>query len=488
MVSAMKKKVLIAGSAFVVLLAGLGVGGYQWLLGRFDKDAVIAQMEASWSCRAQLDSTQVKILSSPARLELHGLKLAPKDDQSALPASQRQALSPEKVLLSTELAVLEVELKDLVDGKINVKELHIGGVSVKTEVDEDGRSSLQALFKSPGAVDAPKAPATPTEQAVTGDAGTTTAKGVQVTELKTEPATKPEATTKEAKPKSVFRASDMKVAVRVDEASLERGSVEITNQKNASKIQLSDVNLKLKEIDVNAADLAAHNHCGFELAGGIRVENLEKKQQVADIKVNSKGTMEPFDVSTGEWMPDLNLEVTLAKGSLLGGMDLGDQLKKKDREKVAEYGLNLEGVLLGGALLEDAFVKVHQVRGKVIMKGETRLVFPQYEIILNDGSWVNASQDLHNVKARLVLNADLTAKKLEEVKKTLSERFGKDITEALFPLAVGTLIDSQNRLSLPFKSKGSLAKPDFGFDNIFGDLKDMVKDSAAGFLKGLLEK
>lgn len=187
-------------------------------------------------------------------------------------------------------------------------------------------------------------------------------------------------------------------------------------------------------------------------------------------------------------MPDLNLEVTLAKGSLLGGMDLGDQLKKKDREKIAEYGLNLEGVLLGGALLEDSLVKVHQVRGKVIMKGETRLVFPQYEIILNDGSWVNASQDLHNVKARLVLNADLTAKKLEEVKKTLSERFGKDITEALFPLAVGTLIDSQNRLSLPFKSKGSLAKPDFGFDNIFGDLKDMVKDSAAGFLKGLLEK
>lgn len=152
----MKKKVLIAGSAFVLLLAGLGVGGYQWLLGRFDKDAIIAQMEASWSCRAQLDSTQVKILSSPARLELHGLKLAPRDDQSALPASQRQALSPDRVLLSTELAVLEVELKDLVNGKINVKELHIGGVSVKTEVDEDGRSSLQALFKSPGTVDAPK--------------------------------------------------------------------------------------------------------------------------------------------------------------------------------------------------------------------------------------------------------------------------------------------------------------------------------------------
>lgn len=117
---------------------------------------------------------------------------------------------------------------------------------------------------------------------------------MQVTELKTEPAATPVAATKEAKPKSVFRASDMKVAVRVDEASLERGSVEITNQKNASKIQLSDVNLKLKEIDVNAADLAAHNHCGFELAGGIRVENLEKKQQVADIKVNSKGTMEPL--------------------------------------------------------------------------------------------------------------------------------------------------------------------------------------------------
>ncbi|HSJ01494.1 MAG TPA: hypothetical protein VK956_03535, partial [Verrucomicrobium sp.] len=289
-------------------------------------------------------------------------------------------------------------------------------------------------------------------------------------------------------PKSAFRASDMKVAVQVNEASLERGSMEILNQKSSSKIQLQNLNLVLKAIDVNPADLAAHNHCGFELAGAITFENLEKKLKLADINLQSKGSLEPFDVKTGEWMPDLNLEVTVAKGGLLGGMLMTDQLRKKDREKLEEYGLNLDGISLGGVLQEDAFVKVHQIRGKVIMKGDVRFVFPQYEIQLVDGSWVNASQDLHNVKGRLVLNADLTAKKLEEIRKSLADKFGADLTNTLFPTLAGTLLDSEKRLSLPFKSKGSLAKPDVGFDNIFADVKDLLKDSAAGFLKGLLQK
>ncbi|HSJ04205.1 MAG TPA: hypothetical protein VK956_17195, partial [Verrucomicrobium sp.] len=177
----MKKKVLIAGLGFIVILAGVGVGGYQWLLGRFDKASVVSQMEAAWNCRAQIDATDIQMLASPARLQIKGLQLAPKDDQIGLPLAQRQPLAAGKALLATESAVLEVELKDLINGTVNVKELHISGVSMRTEVDEEGRSSLQTLFKSP---EAAPTPPDASAQAVQAQVSETKATGVNVTEVK----------------------------------------------------------------------------------------------------------------------------------------------------------------------------------------------------------------------------------------------------------------------------------------------------------------
>ncbi len=145
----MKKKASFTLGGLVVVLGGLVIGGQAWLKGRFQKDAVVQQLEQQWNCRAELDSSTATFLSSPARVELNGLKLAPPDAESQKPPGQRAPLDPKAVLASIDHTELSVELWDLLHGQVNVKKLRFDGLGLKGEITDDGKSSLQALFSSP---------------------------------------------------------------------------------------------------------------------------------------------------------------------------------------------------------------------------------------------------------------------------------------------------------------------------------------------------
>ncbi|CAN5873078.1 hypothetical protein BH11VER1_BH11VER1_30190 [soil metagenome] len=478
----MKKKVLIfIASLFTLILAGL-VGGQAWLKGRFERDAIVEKLEAQWNCRIGLDATRVSLFSSPASVELQGLKFAMRDGEVGKPLAQRTPLDDKNVLIAANHVVLAVALEDLVRGRLNVSKLQISDLVANAEVDEEGVSTLQVLFKAPSKAAAKAGDAMLGEQTVTVGAGSVKATDISVRETTDKAQSVPETPGKN----TPFKADDMRLSLTVQEAGVKNATVEIVSRKNGIKITLEKVQFSLTGIDVIPTDLANHNRCGFSFEGGIRVEQKGQKAPICDFQLLGNGSLRPFEVSTGEWSPDLNLEVTVKKDGLIGGTLLAAQLDKKDLKKLNDYGLELGDIALGGVLQEDAITQVHHVRGKTFMKQDTRLVFPQYEITLLEKSWFNAQQDAHLVRAKLVVNQELSARLLEGAKKSLGAKYGENLAALGFGVLGTTLMDDQKRITLPFKSKGSLSKPDVDMDTLLNDVKDLLKDAGKSLLQGLL--
>src|ERR1700746_1637161 len=104
----MKKKVLVTLGSLLALLAVLAVGGHAWLKSWVTRSKLIAQMEAGWNCRADLASTSLSLVRSPALVEIRRLRLVPPDDEVAKPLASRAAINPTQVLLSAETIDLAV--------------------------------------------------------------------------------------------------------------------------------------------------------------------------------------------------------------------------------------------------------------------------------------------------------------------------------------------------------------------------------------------
>jgi len=495
----MKKTVLIVLASIVVLVLGAGFAGQAWLKGRFEKESLIAEMEAAWNCRAHLDSTTLTLGGSPAMVELHGLKLSPRDAEAGKPLGQRTPFPEQAALLSADRISLSMTLGDLVSRRINVKALHISGLNVRAEVSPEGVSNLDAMFDSPEdaakAAAAPTAPAVavtvPAEATLAVEPGTVDSAVVAAAPVE-QPVVKGKGGSAALKKKKVkvaedpLMASDLGMALEVEEASVEKGTVEIVDMGSATRTRLDGVSFALKGIDVNPGDLANHNRCGFEFSGTIKVDNPVNQVQGANFDVTGNGMLEPFEAQTGIWNPDLNLAVMIKKGGLLGGAPLAAQMKPKDLAKLKEFGLDLGTLALGGVLQEDASTEIHAVRSKLIVKKDTRLVFPDYEISLLSASWFNSPEDSHNTRGRLVASAELTNKLLGSAQTTLSERLGESLASIAIATVTATLLDEQKRLVLPFKSKGSLSKPEVGLDTALSGATDSLKDAGRDLLKGLL--
>jgi len=493
----MKKKALYILGSIVVVLGGLLFGGQAWLKGRFQKDALVQQIESEWNCRAELDSSTISLFSSPAKVELKGLRMAPRDGEVEKALARRAPLDPKTVEASIDHTELSVELWDLIHGKVNIKKLRFEGLGLRGEVDDDGKSSLRTLFSSPDKTPRVVKVGPEKDQNLTVTAGDAHIKGVKVEDAEDKkpkkedkdkgepekPEKKAEAkVAKEEKKGEPFKAGNMPVSLQVDEAGIYNGRVEISDRGHGTHTVMDRLRFELKDVDVNPADLAGHNLCKLAFDGVVKLTKDDSAASAANFDLNGTGKVKPFDAD-GELNPDLTLEVMLHKGSQLGGATIKESLRKKDAEKLNEYGIDLSDIALGGVLGEDVTTEVHTFNGKVIVKKDTKLVFPQYQITILEDSWFNSRADIHKVRAELVVAPELSARIWDLVKQKLTEKY----TSIAADLADGLLkpvLFKEGRLVIPFRSSGSLSKPEPNFDNFLGEITDFFKDIKTKLLFG----
>lgn len=501
----MKKHLLRALVVLLVLLAGGLVALQVWLSSQISRDRLVAEMEKGWNCRAELAASKVGIFRAPARVELAGLRLAPRDTEAGKRLPDRAPLDPSLALLTAGRIELAVSLTDFLWRRASIRRLHIDGFTLRDERGDDEDTLLDILFSHPDdwawEEDAPAGPpparkpaakpgAACEDEPCAGEAApappaapqaASSAGDIEKPKLRRKKRTKP----RDHKP---FKASDLKIALGAEEASVEHARIDLIDRPRRTHTVFDNVRLVLRNLDVAPDDLRNHNRCDLELAAEIKIDDQGAGRPLVNCALGGSGYIRPFDAETGLWNTDLTVALTVRRGSLLGGTLIQEQMREKDAAKLREYGIDLGTVALGGILGQDATTKVHYGNGKLIVKQDTRLVFPQYEIAVMDGSWFHGKADLHIVRGELVVGAELSATILAQAQKLLAEKYGETLAVLAIKAVQAVLMDDDKRMIIKFKSKGKVSKPEVTWDNPLNDLKDLLKSAGTSVLESLLGK
>lgn len=474
--SALKKIILIGGGLCAVGAAS--VGGLRFWLGKsLSKESLVSQMEKAWNCRAQIDDVKLVLAASPARLEITGCRIWLRDEEVGKPLGQRVAREPGPISIGT--AVLEVKLEDLISKRLNVQQLTLSDVSVREDVDKEGNSSLGQIFEKPTATKMAASATAPTAAPEV----VATPESAPPTEAQPAPEMAPMQEAETVAP--TVQAPELGFAIRVDRASLQRAMFFINNRKNTTTTTLTDLSFSISEIDIDPADLAHHNSLKLLLdtqcvvRDHVTIAGEHKPVNLAELRLHGEGRVRPLDPATGLWSAATDLQVSLLKDSMLGGyMKLGD-LDSKDLKKLDDYGLDLREISLGGALLEDAHIRVHFENDSIELMEDSKFVMVDYELAMGKGTWLTPPEDQHEFNLRISAGP-----KLQEQITGGLVKFGLGAEQA------GSLIkglsDEKGRFYIDFVSSGKLSKPKVKPDTQ-RLLNRLIQGAGAGLLDGLLK-
>lgn len=452
------KKLLLALLVLGMLCGGLLFAGHGWLKNRFERDTLVAEIEKAWSCRVTMDSSHLNLFHFPAEVQIKELRLYPRDEQVKKSYAERTEIDPALSLVSVKAATLQMTLMDLIQKTAAIEKILLEDVNLVVNIDKKGRNKLAELFKKPRPDVVP------------------------------EPAPQPKPEDQPKKEKPPLHAKDLFLAWRVKEASMVRLTAKIENQQAKKDIEIRDLHLNLRDINIDPNDLAHHNHCSFDLKADFNVHDQREDRQVGDVKLTGSGSLKPFNADTGFADPFYEFSLKVEKDSLVGGAPLMEQLNKKDREKLEKYNIDLAGLTLGGKLKEDALFQLKGHGARVAFANPLKMSFPQYDIQVLQESWWDSAADDHEIKLVLVGDAELTKTILNQAEKALEETLGGNLAAIAKATVQGTLMNEEGRLVLPLKSQKRLSKPDVRLDNALGDIQDTLKDAGRSFLRSLLQE
>jgi len=452
------RRILIAFIVLAVLLFGAGWMAMNRLL---TKEALISQMESSLNCKVTMDHFEASAFSFPASLRIKKLNLLPTE-----PTAVSTGISVEEL-------VLQLSLLDLIQRRITIEKLHISGVYVRDEITKEGRSPLAEMFGKPSATELVTAGASDTAQPVTE---------VSHPELPAPLTTVPAA----SEPVEIKETKS--VSVNIKEALLDRTLIHIVDRKARNKRDIHDLRLRVYDVDIDPANLAHHNKCSIEISG--RTEVIGRKKvgeenvdaQFLNIPFSGKGSIRPFDPATGLLEPSADLEVVLAKDSLLGGhMTIGEAAGKdkslKDMEKY--LGLDLSALPIGGALQQELLAKFKVAGARVEWLNDTKLVFADYSIMMKQGSWSDSREDDSRMAIQFIPSDAITKKLFAGITERYGDGVADAVKKALELPAGGAGID--------FILTGPLAKPSVSVaPETMQRVINAVAGNSADLLKGLL--
>lgn len=474
-------RILIFAVLGIGLLVGVALGGASWwVMRRLGPEVWIEQAESAWNCRAQIDDAQLSLFTRPASLTFKNLSLAPRDAEVAKPYAERIRLADGAAPIHIPEAVMEVTLEDLLDRRLNIHHLRFVRPVVREGRDEQGHSSLEEMFRRPGSnEEAPvPPPLTPVTQAPPPNAAVPPAA----------PDTVPRAIPVDsAPPASVAEALAVKpeedkprFIVRIEAAEIIDGQFHVTSDDTT--IDIRDLDFSVTDLDITQ-NSRSHATLNLEVSvvGNAKIQGVKQRAEMAHVRLSGTGDIQPIDAKTGEWNPLTLLKLKLAKDSLLGGhVTMGDAAGK-DMRKLQEYGVDLTPLPLGGRLLEDTIVDGAFKDGQFSLLAATRFGFPDYEVVIEPGSWIHASKDVHDVRFRLTCSPALQQRLETGVAQAkLGESIARGVTQAL--------ADERGRMTFDMESTGPLSDPEIkpSLDRL---LRNLLQGRGLGdLLKGLFKK
>lgn len=484
---------LLIAAVVVGVLGAIGAGVASWYyMRKLGPDFWVGLIEENTNCRAEISSAQLSLLTRPSTLKLKDVRLAPRDAEVEKPYTERAAMAKATAPIFIPEITLEVKLEDLINRRLFIQHLSIVRPDVRESQDENGHSSLERLFSKHGAdLSSTAVPMTaqplPPQRYTETTPPPASSLPPPLPQPPLPPRTQalPPAPPPSAAADSSTSADSSAFAVSIASAEIQKGHFNNVNRGTSTEIQ--NLDFRVSGIDLNSLGTEKPRQMHVDLAteisvtGMARIGGVKKPAELARLMLTGTGDVSPIDLSTGAWNPTSVLRLTLAKGSVLGGhMTLGDAAGKEIK-KLQEYGVDLSPLPIGGALQEDAIVQGTFGKNRFTLGAPVRFVFPEYEVAIEAGSWVNGPEDDHHLRFHLSCGPALQ-QRLESgiAQAKLGDSIARAVTKALS--------DDHGRMTFDMVSNGPLSEPKVkpSLDRL---LKNLIKGEGLNdLLKGLFKK
>lgn len=486
-------------SRIILILLGLGLllavaaplGGVWWLRQYVNKERLTLETEKNINARVELDEVSLSVFSWPPSLRLSGIKIGPRDQYAGTPIAARPPMQHAPVKI--EMAYMELQSDGLWRRQFYPRVLRLIGVDVVENISPQEGSSLQRLFQPPpekleqlqqDAVDVPRAipiQAAPPVAAVPA------------------PAAPPPALTTPPVPRQSAEAAPQPSPERLSlqEISIEQGHFQITNQGVDSQFNadISNFSFALTGIDIDPADLTAHNRLHARLAAKVVVDGVAqiggqpRQVRFADMTLHGEGDVNPVDPTTRLWSPAADLNLIIDRGSSIGGNMTIGETAGQHLDKLLKYGIDLSAVRIGGVLAQDVHAHILYREQSMRFLDDAQFALPDYEYTIKRDSWMDFAKDQQGLLTRLSCG--------DAMKHSLMQGIAsRGINRTLSQLAVEALSDSRGRLTFDLTISGSLSHPEvkpdiqIKLENLLGnDIEDKAKGLLNTFkgLKGLFK-
>jgi len=446
----------------------------QWLVSRMlQPEALVARIEASLNCRAEVTSASANLWSLPATVQLEGLKLAPRDadaDQAKL-LSERQPLDPKASIFAIQSAKLEMNPWALLRGQLNVRSLVVQVVNLNSDTPLSGVNTLNQMMAKPAIVAGKPNPAL-------------------IPDPTSGPGTDPAQPANEPKPLNGRR---LPVAAIIDSARIEHVRLDFKNEKRKELIRLEDASWNLKQFALDPGNLAKSNQAAFDFDGQFLLvakrktteKNpetgkflLEKYEQL-NLGLHVDASTALFDPKSGLLGP-LPFNVTIAKDSIIEDLPALLKIGKK-MGKWEKYGLILPPLPNRVKIGEASTVTMNYTQPRLLIDSDFSLILEGYEIILHRGSWMDYAANTCELNLNFLGSPAISQKALSGFTKKLKDKLGDTLGGTLGDKVISLfkkegLILPDGRLSVPMGLTGELTEPEVD-DRITPILENAVLES-----------
>ncbi|WP_395745327.1 hypothetical protein [Prosthecobacter sp.] len=479
----------------LLILFGLGLlvavaaplAGVWWLRRYVSRERLTLETEKNINARVQLDEVSLSIFSWPPSLRLSGLKIGPRDQYAGTPVEARPPMQHAPVKI--EMAYLELMPEGLWNRHFYPRVLRIIGLDMTEVISPQEGSSLQRLFQPP-----------PEKLALMqmqdgGPPGVPPQSAPPPTAVPAPGAPPPALTTPPVSPPNEPKSGPERLALQ--EISIEQAHFRITNQGVDSQFNadISNFSFALTDIDIDPADLTAHNRLHARLAAKVVVDGVAqiggqpRQVRFADMVMHGEGDVNPVDPATLLWSPAADLKLVVDHGSSIGGNMTIGETAGQHLDKLMKYGIDLSAIRIGGMLAQDVNVHILYREQSMRFLEDAQFALPDYEYTIKRDSWMDFAKDQQGLLTRLSCGEALK----QSVMQGIASR---GINRTVSQLIVEGLSDSRGRLTFDLTVSGSLSHPEvkpdlqIKLEHLLGnDIEDKAKGLINTFkgLKGLFK-
>ena len=414
-------------------------------------DFLVAQIENSLNCRAEINEATLDLYSQPASLSLIGIGIGPRDEyvEQGTPQADRPRLNASVYI---DHVYLELETGPLFSQQLVVRNLEIERPQLDMRIYPDGSTSLDELLED-----------------VRNDSNPD--------EEKPKDPDKP----KDPSKSKEFTADDLAVSAIANRFAIDGMEIFATIEKSKTTIQIYDADIIATNVDIDPTNLAEHNSIDLDYNATVAVDSVVQNRRFVDLVFDGKGKIQPFEVESRELHPRLETKVTVIQDSYIDGLVLLDEIEDTLRE-LEEFGVEFgEALRLRGDFSEDTDIAFIAHRGRVELTSDFPVPIDQNMLILEEGSWVDSGANDHSFNVTFILSKTLTSEAEGSIRKFLTEEFGKEVADAFIKLLLDP-VKQEDFIVIRVTSTGDMGDPEVTLHTKLGKI-----GGSKGLLEGLLK-